>query len=97
MQVLEQDGTTALCERRGERRRVGLMLVGDVVPGDYVLVHVETAIKILDATDAALVDDAISCLEAANQGRDIDGFFADLTDREPELPDHLRPPEARTS
>jgi hydrogenase expression/formation protein HypC len=94
MQVLEQDGATALCERRGERRRVSIALVGDVLPGTHVLVHVDAAIRVLDAEEAALVDDAILCLEAAREGRAIDGFFADLTGREPELPAHLRPREA---
>jgi len=90
MQVLEHDGATALCERRGEQRRVNLALVGDVPPGAYVLVHIDAAIRVLDADEAALVDDAIQCLEAANEGRPIDSFFADLVGREPELPAHLQ-------
>ena len=90
MQVLELDGATALCERRGEQRRVNLALVGDVPPGAYVLVHIDAAIRVLDADEAALVDDAIQCLEAANEGRPIDSFFADLVGREPELPAHLQ-------
>ncbi|HSO33475.1 MAG TPA: HypC/HybG/HupF family hydrogenase formation chaperone, partial [Labilithrix sp.] len=90
MQVLEHDGTSALCERRGERRRVSLLLVGDVARGTHLLVHVATAIRVLDAEEAALVDDAVRCLEAASEGRPIDAFFSDLTSREPELPPHLR-------
>ena len=90
MQVLEHDGSTALCERRGEQRRVSLALVGDVALGSFVLVHVETAIRAIDADEAALVDDALCCLEAVSEGRPIDSFFADLTGREPELPPHLR-------
>jgi hydrogenase expression/formation protein HypC len=94
MLVLEHDGATALCERRGERRQVSLALVGDVPVGSFVLVHVETAIRAIDAAEAALVDDALLCLEAVSEGRPIDGFFADLTGREPELPPHLRGPES---
>ena len=90
MQVIEHDGVTALCERRGEQRRVNLLLVGDVPPGAFVLVHVDNAIRVIDAEEAALVDDALLGLEAALAGRSTDGFFADLTSREPELPPHLR-------
>lgn len=90
MQVLEHDGASALCERRGEQRRVSLALIGDVAIGSFVLVHVETAIRAIDAEEAALVDDALRCLEAVSQGLPIDAFFGDLTGREPELPPHLR-------
>lgn len=90
MQVIEHDDVTALCARREELRRVSLALVGAVDIGAYVLVHVETAIRIIDAREAALVDDALSCVEAVSEGRPIDEFFADLIGREPELPPHLR-------
>lgn len=97
MQVVEADGATALCARREDRRRVSLALVGDVAIGAHVLVHGDAAIRLLDEDEAALVDDAIRCLEAARDGGPIEGFFADLTGREPELPPHLRSPEtART-
>ncbi len=95
MQVLERDGASALCERGEDRRRVSLALVGVVEPGTHVLVHVDTALRVLDADEAALVDDAIRCLEAANEGRSIDGFFADLSNREPALPPHLQPSASR--
>jgi len=97
MRVLEQDGVTALCERRGEVRRVRLALVGDVVPGGHVLVHVDTVIRVIDAEEAALVDDALDGLEAALDGRSTDAYFADLAAREPELPPHLRPNGEPTS
>jgi hydrogenase expression/formation protein HypC len=90
MQVLEHDGATALCVRRDDRRRVSLALVGDVAVGTHVLVHGDAAIRALDPGEAALVDDAILCVEAAREGRPIDAFFADLVGREPELPPHLR-------
>lgn len=91
MQVLENDGTSALCEGRGERRRVSTLLLGDAPPGSWVLVHVDAAIRVIDAEEAALVGDALSALEAAVAGRPTDGFFADLEAREPTLPEHLRP------
>lgn len=89
MRILERDGFFAVCERRGERRRVSLALLGDVPVGDYVLVHVDTALRVADADEVARVEDALACLEAAADGRPLDGFFRDL-EREPELPPHLR-------
>lgn len=89
MRVLESDGFVATCERRGDRRRVSLALIGEVAIGDHVLVHVDTALRVLDQREAELVDDAIRGLEAAASGEPLDGFFADL-DREPALPLHLR-------
>lgn len=91
MLVLERLGALAVCERGDERRTVSCALVGDVEVGAHVLVHVDTALRVLDAAEAALVEDAISALEAASAGRSLDGFFSDLVNREPELPPHLRP------
>ena len=90
MRVLEQDGVTALCERWGVRRRVSLLVVGDVAPGAHLLVHIDTAVRVLDVEEAALVDDALRGLEAALDGRPLDPYFSDLEGRAPELPPHLR-------
>jgi hydrogenase expression/formation protein HypC len=90
MQIQELDGVFAVCERRGDVRRVNVALLGDLAVGTHVLVHVDTALRVLEPEEAALVDDALQCLEAVEQGRPIDGFFADLVGREPELPPHLR-------
>jgi len=90
MTVLARDGVTARCERRGEERSVSLLLVGDVPLGAYVLVHVETALRVIDDEEAMRLDDALDALAAALQGRATDGYFADLASREPELPPHLR-------
>jgi hydrogenase expression/formation protein HypC len=94
MHVLEQDGTTALCARGDERRRVSIALLEAVEVGTHVLVHGDAALRVLGADEAALVEDAIQCLEAVRDGRSIEGFFADLDGREPELPPHLRAPES---
>lgn len=37
----------------GVRKRISLELVADVVPGDYVIVHVGYALQKLDADEAA--------------------------------------------
>lgn len=90
MTVLEGDGFAALCERRGERRAVSMMLVGEQPAGTLVLVHIDSATRILDAAEAKLIDDALDGVAAALDGRDFDHLFADIVDREPQLPEFLR-------
>ena len=55
-----------------------------------VLVYIDTAIRLLIDEEARLIADALDGLGAALNGEDCDRFFADLVDREPQLPDHLR-------
>ena len=90
MRVVEGDDITALCERRGVLHRVSMLLVGALPPGAHVLVHLDSAVRALDAHEARLIDDALEGLAAALEGRDVDSHFADLVEREPELPAHLR-------
>ncbi|HEY0329117.1 MAG TPA: HypC/HybG/HupF family hydrogenase formation chaperone [Rhodopseudomonas sp.] len=90
MTVLSSDNGSALCERRGEQRRVSTLLIGEVAVGDRVLVFIDNAMRLLDAEEARLIDDALDGLAAAMQGRDFEHLFADLIDREPQLPEFLR-------
>lgn len=90
MTILETDGVSALCEYGSERRSVSVMLLSSPPVGAKVLVFVDTAIRLLDDEEARLIGDAIQGLGAALAGEDCDRFFADLIDREPQLPEHLR-------
>jgi hydrogenase expression/formation protein HypC len=90
MRIVEGDAFSALCARGDERRRVSMMLLGAQAPETHVLVHIDTAVRILDADEARLIEDALRGLEAALRGEDFGSAFADLTDREPQLPEHLR-------
>ena len=90
MRIVEGDDVTALAERNGETRRLSMMLVGAQPIGTIVLVHIDSAVRVLDEAEAKLIDDALHGLEAALHGRDFDHLFADLVDREPQLPDFLR-------
>jgi hydrogenase expression/formation protein HypC len=90
MTVLEAGDYSALCERKGDVRRISLALVGPQSPGSRVLVHVDNAVRVLDHAEADAIDRAIDGLEAAMTGQSFDHLFADLIDREPELPEHLR-------
>ncbi len=87
----------ALCAPRGEPsalRRVNTALL-DTAPraGDWLLAHVDIAIRALDAEEARLIDDALAAVTAAADGDPFEHLIADLVDREPQLPEHLREPE----
>jgi hydrogenase expression/formation protein HypC len=90
MTIVETDGMSALCEFRGEQRRVSVLLLSNPPVGAKVLIYIDTAIRLLDEEEARLIADAIQGLGAALNGEDCDRFFADLIDREPQLPPHLR-------
>ena len=90
MTIIETDGMSALCEYRNERRRVSVMLLSEPPVGAKVLVYIDTAMRILDEEEARQIADALDGLDAALNGEDCDRFFADLLNREPQLPEHLR-------
>ncbi len=88
MQVVESGEFSALCERRGEQRRLNMMLIGPQPVGTWVLAIIDTAREVLDPAHARQLDDAVLALEAATQGEtDLDDFFADL-----QLPSAMGPP-----
>jgi hydrogenase expression/formation protein HypC len=91
MQVIGIEGVFALCEGRGETRRLNMSLLGEQPPGTWVLAHLEWAREVLSAEQAARIADALNALERVMQGgTEIDDLFADLTGREPQLPEFLR-------
>ena len=51
--VISIEGDQARVELGGVRRAVSVLLVPDVAPGQYVLVHAGFAIQVLDAGEAA--------------------------------------------
>lgn len=92
MQVIESQGFTALCEGRGRREQVNLLLVGEVAPGQWLHVALGTARELLDAEQAAQIDAGLDALAAMEAGAtDFDRHFADLVGREPTLPPGLIP------
>jgi hydrogenase expression/formation protein HypC len=68
MQVIEADGRFALCEGRGERRRINTALVGEVNTGDWLLVFLDDAREAIDANRAAEVNAALDLVLSAMQG-----------------------------
>lgn len=70
---------------------IDLSLAPEAAAGDWVLVFLGVARRVLDEAEAARILDALDGLAAVMQGRgaDLDHLFADLAGREPTLPPHL--------
>ena len=98
MQVAEPAGFGAHCRRllggdappAAECEWVDLSLTGAQPAGTLVLVHAGLAREVLVPARAYAIADALRALEAAVNGESLEGLFADLEGREPELPEHLR-------
>ncbi len=90
MTVLTCGDGVALCERRGDTQHVSTLLIGAQAPGAKVLVYLGSAVRLLDVVEAAQIDDALDALQEALEGKNVDHRFADLIDREPQLPEFLR-------
>jgi hydrogenase expression/formation protein HypC len=91
MQIVVAEAGAAVCEGRGRRERIDLALVGEHPVGTWILAYQGSAVKTLSPTEAAQTTAALDALEAVLAGStDVDAFFADLVDREPQLPPHLK-------
>lgn len=90
MRVVEPRGRRAVCAGRHGHGTIDLALVGAQPAGGWVLTTQGYATAVLDAAEAARIDDALEAVGRALRGDSIDHLFADLTGREPELPPHLR-------
>ena len=91
LRVVESHGTFAWCEADGQREQLDMMLVGEQPVGTWVLGFLGTARQVLGDEEAAQARAARQALAAVLRGDGtVDAFFADLVDRVPELPAHLR-------
>lgn len=92
MQVIEAGAGGALCRARDGEHRIDTSLVGAVEPGNWVMVFLGAAREVISEEAARQSADAIAALEMVMRGEGgFEHLFADLIDREPELPDFLRP------
>jgi hydrogenase expression/formation protein HypC len=96
MQVIRMEGLMAICQGRAGPEPIDTLLTGPLEPGQWVLCFLGAAREVVDAAQAARVGDALSALQAILAGAGdvaglIDSHFADLVEREPQLPEHLRP------
>jgi len=79
-----------------ERQRLDMMIVGAQPPGTWVLAFQGAARRVLDPLEASRMRDALAALalaldgDAAGVKAGIEALFADLVDRGPQLPEHLR-------
>lgn len=91
MEIIRIDGLAAECRQGGETHLIDLSLLPDARVGDHVLTFLGTGRRRLDAHEAALITDALASVAAMMSGApaDIERAFADLIDREPNLPPHL--------
>jgi hydrogenase expression/formation protein HypC len=95
MRVLACADGMADCEGRGRRERVNAMLLGDPAPGTWILAYQGSAVRPMSEDEAEQTNRALDALDAALAGSgDVDAFFADLVDREPVLPPHLKDSKA---
>ncbi len=93
MEVLRMDGGFAVCrDREGREVRIDPTLTGIPGIGQWVLTFLGAARAIVSADEAARINSAIAALETLMAGGsvDLDACFADLVDREPQLPAHLQ-------
>lgn len=96
MQVVSADEHGAVCYGRNGLERVDTLRTGPLEPGQWVLCALGSAREVIDGVRASQVDSALDALNAVLSGEgDVDALvgshFADLVDREPQLPDFLRP------
>jgi hydrogenase expression/formation protein HypC len=80
-----------------ERHTIDMMIVGAQPPGTWVLAFHGAARRVLGPLEACQIRDALAALaialdsdSAAPPSAALDALFADLVDREPQLPEHLR-------
>lgn len=90
MRVIQAEGTNALCDGFGRQETVSTALLDHVQDGDFLLVYLGSAVRILDAAEARQIGDAIEAVEAAATGQPFDHLISDLINRNPELPPHLQ-------
>ncbi len=69
MQVIATREGFATVRGRGEQREVQTTLVNTVHPGDWVLVFIDSAREIIDATRAAEVNATLDLIAAAMSGQ----------------------------
>ncbi len=81
MQVIEIDGAFAWCEGRQRRERLNILLLDEVLPGDWLYAVLGQAREKLTAEKSVEINLALDGIAAALQGEtDLDGYFPGLPD-----------------
>jgi hydrogenase assembly chaperone HypC/HupF len=91
MQVIEMKDTFAICIADGKQELIDMILVGEQAAGTWILNFLGAAREVLTEENAQNIQQALTAMTDIMQGGDqIDHLFADLINREPELPPHLQ-------
>lgn len=91
MQLVSAAYGRAVGEGRGQRESLDLMLVGEQPVGTWVLAFCGAARRVLSEDEARQTNAALDALAAVLAGEcDVNVHFADLVEREPTLPEHLK-------
>lgn len=91
MQIVSVEGDYAWCEGMGESKRIDMLLTGQQAVGSWVLVFMNSAREVLSEADALQITQAVQAVNLAMQGEtDVEHLFADLVNREPQLPEFLQ-------
>lgn len=92
MQIVRCEETRALCVNGEEQQWVDISLIGEQPVDSWVLVFLGAAREVMTAEDAQKTRSALNAVQAvmAGEAADLDRLFADLVDREPQLPAHLQ-------
>jgi hydrogenase expression/formation protein HypC len=91
MQVVRAEPFQAWCKGADGEAMVDMRLVGAQPEGTWVLVFLGAAREVLEAERAEQIQAALLGLRDAMNGvYDPAAAFADLVDREPQLPEFLR-------
>ena len=67
MQVTRVEPGHAICQGRGEMRRVRTALVGDIQAGDWVLIFLDSAQEVINEDRAREINSALDLLAACLQ------------------------------
>ncbi len=68
MRVVESGEVSALCEGRGERQRINMLMVGDCPAGSWVMTFLGAAREILTEEEAARINQTLDELESVLRG-----------------------------
>lgn len=87
-------GMSADVQSGKQIERVDISLLESVSPGDYVLVFRGNALRVVDAVEAAKIEQALACVDKVMQGctdaQEINRTFEDLESETVNLPPHLK-------
>jgi len=92
VRVIESFAHHAICQMDdGQHVTIDTQLVGQQPTGAWLMTFLNAAREVISEQRALETIAALQGLQAAVNGESFDHLFADLIDREPELPEFLRP------